>query len=423
MKSLIFALLCFFSPIIFAADKVSLSFDKIELMQLCQLVFNDILKVSFLIQDDLPKQTITVRFREGTSSDVMLPFLKETLAKYGMGIVQKPGYYSVEKLTVEHPDYELVVYVPRYRVVSYLMQSLKAQGLVKSDTEAKKDIVAGGSSAGANVKETDKLVVYGNKSKIMAALAVFDVPPEQVSIRMYVYEVSHTTNNNSAFSIIGSLLKSHFSVSIGSVASSNLITLKSGDFSAVLGIFDDDHRFKVLTSPSILAESGEEVKVSVGDETPILQGVTYSQASAGVSQAPVQSVAYKQSGVILTATANVFRDNARVKLSHQISNFVATSTGVTSSPTLIKRDLSTQYTVPLGQPVILAGMRQRKGTSDNNYLPFTRYAISDSGGVVETELVIVMVVDKPKTFAVSIDDLVKDSKTLREDETEERKDD
>jgi hypothetical protein len=80
----------------------------------------------------------------------------------------------------------------------------------------------------------------------------------------------------------------------------------------------------------------------------------------------VQSVEYQSSGVIFNVQPTVREGVIDLSIDQQLSNFVATTTGVNNSPTLTKRALKTSVGMQDGDVIVLGGLAENKesGTSD-----------------------------------------------------------
>lgn len=106
-------------------------------------------------------------------------------------------------------------------------------------------------------------------------------------------------------------------------------------------------------------------RFSVGNETPVLGSVSYDQNGR-----PIQSVSYKPSGVIFDLKPQVRLGGVDLKLSQQISQFVKTTNGVNGSPTLIKRELTTDVTASDDEIVVIGGLEEDRATTNDTGLSF-----------------------------------------------------
>ncbi|OFW15965.1 MAG: hypothetical protein A3H27_05680 [Acidobacteria bacterium RIFCSPLOWO2_02_FULL_59_13] len=130
--------------------------------------------------------------------------------------------------------------------------------------------------------------------------------------------------------------------------------------------------------------------MSVGSDVPVLGAVTVP-AGGG---APIQSVNYQSSGVMLEIRPVVLVDSVLVTLTQQISNFTSTDTGVNGSPTLLKRELASKVAVKSGELVLLGGLEETSATVAGSGLPFLpRWLRSQSSDESRTDLIVMLQVD------------------------------
>ena len=91
-----------------------------------------------------------------------------------------------------------------------------------------------------------------------------------------------------------------------------------------------------------------------GQQVPVLGAVSYQ----GDNSTPVQSVEYRDSGVILRVRPVVHRDVIDLDIAQELSNFVRTDTGVNATPTLIKRALTNRLSLRSGDVIVLGGLTE-----------------------------------------------------------------
>lgn len=103
---------------------------------------------------------------------------------------------------------------------------------------------------------------------------------------------------------------------------------------------------------------------------------------------PVQSVDYKQSGVILTATPEIRVDVIELQLQQELSNFVVTKTGVNGSPTLIKRAVNTKLGLLPGEVVVLAGLQDDQEDASQNRMPFFGWLLGEERQEKRSEILV-----------------------------------
>jgi type II secretory pathway component GspD/PulD (secretin) len=396
MPVLIIAFLVFlYSPVfaetgnISGEQTITISFDRVSLASLIDMVYSDVLKESYLIHSEVihRSEQITVRLRSTFNRDDLPGFMSNLLRSYGIQIENNRNYiYFRPVVPIEPNPPELVtfMYIPRYRDSSYLLSLLSPvfkDGSASFSNKRKIQLenVESTDDTGLNKlidKGADGLLFTGTQEeldKFISLIPQVDTPAKQVQVRAYVYEVSYTDNDSTGISLAFNLLKGKLGLVLGAARTAGqFLTFNTDNVDAVFSIFNSDTRFKVLSSPSVLVRSGESSRFTVGTETPVLGGISYP----GQGSQPVQNVEYRQSGIIFEVKPKVFRDRIDFELFQQISDFVPTVTGVSSSPTLLKRDLSSKFSMKSGQIVVIAGLMESKRNHDSTYFPFTDFEIS-----------------------------------------------
>ncbi|HDL7883079.1 TPA: hypothetical protein PXP66_003531 [Yersinia enterocolitica] len=83
------------------------------------------------------------------------------------------------------------------------------------------------------------------------------------------------------------------------------------------------------------------------------------KGSSGASNY-INPVEYRSSGVLFNVTPSIKSRTMDLKIQQQLSNFVTTETGVNNSPTLIKRDVTTEVSLADGDIILLGGLAEQK---------------------------------------------------------------
>lgn len=104
------------------------------------------------------------------------------------------------------------------------------------------------------------------------------------------------------------------------------------------------------------------------EQVPVLGSVSYEDGKA------VQSVTYRDSGVIFKVKPVITSSRISLNVNQQLSNFVKTDTGVNDSPTLLKREVDTSLTLKDGDIVLLGGLAENKDSQANTGLSFCQRA-------------------------------------------------
>ncbi|WP_426342798.1 type II secretion system protein GspD [Pseudoduganella sp. S-14] len=273
---------------------------------------------------------------------------------------------------VDDSDAERDVYRPRNRKPDYLATVLNA-------SFANKLVVA----------VADYVVLTGSKKQIAKMLRLaeqVDEPLQRVRISATFVEVSSNESAGLGVSVVANVLGAHLGIKLGD-ASSGAFTLKTSNFQAVIDALASDGRFKQVAAPTAIVDSYERGNLSFGDSVP-----TIGSSILDRNGTSIQQVQYQQSGVLLNVTPIVLGSGRiSVNIDGQISSFSATTTGVSASPTLSKRQVQTSVTVDDGELLMIGGLNSNKSTNNSNGFSFLpkSWAVH-SGANANTDLVLIL---------------------------------
>ena len=373
-----------------AADFVA---DRLPLHAAIQLAQTQIFHRPFVLSAELATDSRPVTLNlsgVGTAAQQRTDFLA-LLQLMNVRVVTKNGvdYFSTFVPATPAVPVTTFVYSPRHRDVPYLSSVLSG---------ALRDNASSGSAASS--PETflstagDNLVFRGTRAQLARLkdlLPLVDVPARGVVVTGGIYEVQSGRSDGSGLALAAKLLSGRLGVNFGdsSASSSNYISFKSGAFDAMLELFRTDNRFHVVSTPHLRVNSGQESVLSNGEQVPVLDSVSYHDNQA------VQSVTYRDSGVIFRIKPVVTDENINLYVNQQLSNFVKTQTGVNNTPTLIKRELDTTLTLKDGDIVLLGGVSEQKTTEAHTGLSFLPRSWGQSSGEESrTDLVVLLQVKK-----------------------------
>ncbi|MGJ7552108.1 type II secretion system protein GspD [Pseudomonas alloputida] len=375
-------LLCLMSFPVLAADKQApyqFDLNGVPIGQVAQIFYADAFKKPFMLSPEVLEDRRAVSLRvEGTAAQVRADFVR-LLDAFGYSVIQRNGVETVmpKKEPAPAPG-EYFLYRPLYRDVAYLAETLSPlfqgkfsvdRGISVPGQTPASGSAPRGSAASLLSRDADQLVFVGSKAEIAnlrSLLPQVDVELGEVMLRSAVYEVQTGDRDGSAFSLAASLLKGKVSINLAGNPLDNSVSISTGDFNAVLSALSSDSRFKVVSQPSLRVRSGKEATINVGAEVPVLGALSYPQ---GAGQA-VQSVEYRSSGVIFTITPQVRAAVVDLTVDQQLSNFVQTTTGVNNSPTLTKRQLTTNVQMRNSEVVMLGGLTEEKTSETQTGLSF-----------------------------------------------------
>jgi type II secretory pathway component GspD/PulD (secretin) len=289
-----------------------------------------------------------------------------------MVIRERDGIHQIRYR--EEPK-SVYVYKPRYRDVAYLRELVRPLvskdpgSLAGSGQQAMppgEGIDPGtsrpGTASSVLDSRADSFVYYGGVetiAKLRDILPTLDTPAGEVDVRATVYEVTSGRQDGSALQLAAKLVQSRFGASVDWTPASRgggSVTINGADFSAVASVLSSDNSFRTVSSPAVRAKSGSQTEFTSGEQVPVLGNVSY----AGASGQPVQAVEYKDSGVIFKVRPEVREGGIDLRIEQELSSFVNTTTGVNTSPTLIKRSLKSELSAQSGQVIVLGGLAQTK---------------------------------------------------------------
>lgn len=392
-------------------QQIAVNFDKVSVIALLNFVYGDILKKNFAIHPAIVdnQKTVTVHFQSDLTEANLNTFISDLLDGIDIQVHKKKGYYFISPKPAETPieelppELNLFFYRSKYRPVSQIIemtsslfkvghftgqrmirneqpQGITVLGIQPQQQPAtaqplqqlpKPTQASAPTSAQSLIDKTehDAFIFQGTEKEIVMLqklLEQIDVPFPEVFVRGMVYEVTTGDKTTNAFSLALSILSGKIGINIGATATApNSITISSGSIDAVLGALSSDKRFQSVSSPSLRVKSGSSARFSVGSDVPVL-----GQAQLDRLGNVVQSVEYKPSGVIFSVQPQIRDAIIDLSISQQLSTFVATTTGVNNSPTLIKREISTTIGAASGDLIILGGLDEDKTSNDNTGLSF-----------------------------------------------------
>lgn len=357
----------------------SVTLDDVRFVDLVRVVYGDILKKSYVLDRDLVDAPDLVSVNwiklnsyqiEGLMDSLSLNRGFEITGKFGALFIQKK---SADKQQAEQPE-EILIYKPLFRSARYLSdiashitsaRSMTDRGVKNSLAQANLKTTAqdSGSPTSANAlldkADSDQIVLSvprEDMQKVKKLLADLDTPTGEIMLKAAVYEVGNTKGEGGAFKLAAKLLQGKIGASIGAtLTGANTLSFASGGLDLVLATLDQDSRFKTISRPMVRVRSGSQARFAVGQDVPVL-----GQAQLDKNGNPIQAIEYKQSGVILTVTPDVHESVVDLDISQELSSFVATTTGVNNSPTLLKRTVNSKLVVKPGEVTVFAGLNETK---------------------------------------------------------------
>ncbi len=129
---------------------------------------------------------------------------------------------------------------------------------------------------------------------------------------------------------------------------------------------------KVLSSPQVLVLDNEAARLQVGNLVPYL--TTSSQSALSANAPVINSIDYRETGVIMEVTPRVNSGGlVTLDISQEVSDVdPAANTNGINSPTFLQRIVSSRVVVQDGQTVGLAGLIRDSASRTNSGIPFLK---------------------------------------------------
>jgi general secretion pathway protein D len=233
---------------------------------------------------------------------------------------------------------------------------------------------------------TNSLIFQGggteDYSNVLNLLEQLDQPAKEALIEVTVAEVTLGSNENlgvewalnnasgSGNTWTGGTLGN---LGIGSAGLTLLRLNAQGNPRLVINALASSNKARVLSSPRILARNGETATIQVGQEVPIITSQQTSAISGSASAGILQSVQYRQTGVILKVKP-IIHAGGRVELdvAQEVSSAQATTTGVATSPTISTRKVETKLSLKDGATVLLGGLMSSNDVNGDTGVPYLK---------------------------------------------------
>ncbi len=226
--------------------------------------------------------------------------------------------------------------------------------------------------------------------KTMDMIQALDRPEPQVMISVLIAEVTLTDNTDLGIEFAGqdlSFTKNAVVGPNGIVQGSNFdfvggtdlgaagaglggfnFTITGEDFSFLFRALQQDSRLEVLSRPVLMVRNGEEGKITIADQVPIVQSSQLNPT--GQTQS---TIGREDVGIVLTATPHISPDGyVTVEMKQEISNISGETLQLTegvSSPVFSKREVDTNVTIRDGETVVVGGLIQSRDSHGESKVP------------------------------------------------------
>jgi general secretion pathway protein D len=140
------------------------------------------------------------------------------------------------------------------------------------------------------------------------------------------------------------------------------------NFNVVLDALSAVTDVEVLSTPRIMVMSNDTATLQVGNSVPI---ITQSSSGTQDNSLIINSVIYRDTGVVLTVTPRVGdRNQMSIDIQQEVSDVSPTTTSTIDSPTIQQRKFHTRIEVENGQSVAIGGLIQTTRSKGDNGVPY-----------------------------------------------------
>ena len=233
--------------------------------------------------------------------------------------------------------------------------------------------------------ENNAILVYATPAEhdtIESMLHKIDILPLQVRIDAVIAEVTlnDSLNYGTQFFFKGGGINGALNLSPAGTAANTLASTFPGFVLAggtnetyALSALQSVTTVKVLSSPQLMVLDNESARLQVGNLVPYL--TTSSQSTLTANSAIINSIDYRETGVIMEVTPRVNSGGlVTLDIAQEVSDVdtTATASSQIASPTFLERNVRSRVVVQDGQTIGLAGLIRDNSSRGNSGIPWLK---------------------------------------------------
>lgn len=214
-------------------------------------------------------------------------------------------------------------------------------------------------------------------AQLRTLLDTLDVPAPQVVVEVIIAEVTLNDSTDIGLEFFGTDVDGDETIrggtegGIGVQAGGLNINFTGPDLRARFNASASNSKVNVLSRPRLVARSGGQARFQVGTDVPIITSQAASNSQNNGSTDVLQSIQYRQTGVILEIEPVIYGDRVDITISQEISEVGDAVAGI-DSPTILNRSLTTQMALNDGWTGVLGGLISNSYTKSNTGVPFLK---------------------------------------------------
>lgn len=245
-------------------------------------------------------------------------------------------------------------------------------------------------------------------AQVLRLLNELDVPAKQVLVEITIAEVALTDETRFGVEWFFDRQLTNGSIQATSVGGSVRepgglgITFARGfsqtSVTAALNAIATNQNLNILSTPRLLARSGGQAQILIGNDVPIITSQRAADIQSSGDTDILQTVQYRQTGVILNIRPVVLTDERiDIEIFQEVSSQQPNVTSAIGSPVISNRSITTRLTLRAGMTAVLGGMIQDSQSMGQRGVPFMkdipligRAFRTDSATKRKTELLILV---------------------------------
>jgi general secretion pathway protein D len=157
-------------------------------------------------------------------------------------------------------------------------------------------------------------------------------------------------------------------------------------------------KVNVISSPSLTVLDKQTATLQIGDQVPVVSQSAIGILQGGTNAPIVNSVNYRDTGVILSITPRINKSGSVfLKVEQEVSSVATTTTSNIDSPTIKQRRVKTTVQVNDGEALALGGLIQDQTNDTRNQIPIigdipllSNAFREKTGSIGKTELIVLI---------------------------------
>jgi general secretion pathway protein D len=213
---------------------------------------------------------------------------------------------------------------------------------------------------------------------LLNLLRTLDIPVRQVLIEATIVELTLTDELQYGVEWFIDNASQGGSYTLGTLKNLGLESMglsysflsESGKFQSLVSALAEADKANILSTPRLIVLDNMEAAIQVGKDVPIITGEVSSVESSSSSSTNVyNTVEYRSTGVLLKVKPTINTDGLlTLDITQEVSDLSDTS-GVSDSPIILTRKITTTIIAAHGQTIVLGGLMKENLTLVESKVP------------------------------------------------------